>query len=333
MTRVLAGLAAPGSDCALLDFPDHANVGDSAIWSGERRFIRRHGLRLRYVSDLSTYSAAVLRRAMPRGGVVFIHGGGNFGTVWPAHQQHRERVLRELADYRVVQLPQSLYFDSSEALRATSECVRAHPDFTLLVRDRASLRIAQQLGARAVLCADAALFLQGELNRAPADVDCFILARSDKERAVDGLDAGFAAGFTVAAADWLDEADSFAHVAARAVRRRALSRHAHHAIFQRTLAAQWDRLAATRVRRGCRLLSRGRVVVTDRLHAHILCTLLGIPHVVLDNSYGKISSFMDEWTGTSPLVRRAGGLEEAAALCGELLRTMAHPRMPVADPA
>ncbi len=318
LSRVLPA----GGNCALLDFPDYSNVGDSAIWAGMGRFLAEHRMRRRYVGSLQTLSAAVLRRAMP-GGVVLILGGGNFGTLWPAHQAHRERVLRELRDYRVVQLPQSLHFDTEEALRTMRELIASHPDFTLMVRDRASERIAvESLGARTVLCCDSALLLQGTLQRAAPDVDCFILARSDKERAIGGLGEALAGErITTASADWLDEPGSITRTLALHLRRRALGRHAHHAWFQQSLAGQWDRLAALRVRRGCRLLSRGRVVITDRLHAHILCTLLGVPHVVLDNSYGKISSFMDEWTGGSPLVRRAGSAEEAAAICRELLQT------------
>ncbi|XP_048247973.1 glucose-6-phosphate/phosphate translocator 2, chloroplastic-like [Haliotis rufescens] len=42
---------------------------------------------------------------------------------------------------------------------------------------------------------------------------------------------------------------------------------------------------------GMLFLQRGRVVITDRLHGHILSTLLGIPHVILDNNYHKVSSY------------------------------------------
>ena len=79
-------------------------------------------------------------------------------------------------------------------------------------------------------------------------------------------------------------------------------------------AASYDTAARARVLRGCRLLSSGRVVITDRLHAHLLSLLLGIPHAVLDNSYGKVGAYMDAWTSGSPLVRRAASWAEAAAL-------------------
>ena len=41
-------------------------------------------------------------------------------------------------------------------------------------------------------------------------------------------------------------------------------------------------------------------IVTDRLHGHILCTLLNIPHVFLPNSYHKNASFYRHWTAAVP---------------------------------
>ena len=35
--------------------------------------------------------------------------------------------------------------------------------------------------------------------------------------------------------------------------------------------------------------------MTDRLHGHIMATLLGKPHVVIDNFYGKIANFIHAW--------------------------------------
>ena len=59
--------------------------------------------------------------------------------------------------------------------------------------------------------------------------------------------------------------------------------------------ASMNRKAEARLQRGLRLLARGERVLTDRLHVHILCTLMGIPHVVLDNSYAKLTSFITTW--------------------------------------
>jgi pyruvyl transferase EpsO len=79
------------------------------------------------------------------------------------------------------------------------------------------------------------------------------------------------------------------------------------------------------VERGCRLLSSGRVVITDRLHAHLLCLLMGIPHGVLDNSYGKLTRFLDTWTGEAATVHRFTSADEALEWAGAFA-TSGNPR-------
>ena len=105
MASELADLA--GQPFALVDFPDHANVGDSAIWLGTTAFFRRqHAVEPRYVASIAAFSPAALRRAHPEGPIL-IHGGGNFGDLWPRHQAFRERLLETFPDRLIVQLPQS----------------------------------------------------------------------------------------------------------------------------------------------------------------------------------------------------------------------------------
>ena len=48
---------------------------------------------------------------------------------------------------------------------------------------------------------------------------------------------------------------------------------------------------------------QGNVVITNRLHGHILCIILGIPHVFLPNSYYKNESFYETWTSQLPYCR------------------------------
>lgn len=311
-----------GADVALLDFPDHSNVGDSAIWAGELIGLSLLGCQIRYAACHRSFSERVLRNFLPAGGVILIHGGGNFGTLWPECHAHRELVLERFRDHKVVQLPQSLHFGDEAALQRCRALVQAHPDFTLLVRDTPSLRLATEgLGARAELCPDAALLLAGHLKRAPATTDVFVLARTDKERSVDGLEAALSEqGLCHEIGDWLDDGPLTSwRWLSRRVWPRAMGRLTRLPGFFPILQEVWRRVADERVQRGVGQLCRGRVVITDRLHAHILCSLLGIPHVVLDNSYGKLGGFIDAWMAGSPLVRRARTPSEAVALAKELL--------------
>ena len=320
IVQTLRQVIPAGEPCALLDHPDHANVGDSAIWLGERMFLRRNGNRVAYSCSTRTYHEATLRAALPRG-TVLIHGGGNFGTLWPHHHELRERSLATLHDYPLVQLPQSIHFDNAAALRRTAALIGAHPAFTLLVRDHAALRIGRdELGANTLLCPDSALMLGRAVQRAPPDVDCLVLARTDKERAFAGIEAAFQGlGISVAALDWLDEPRGVLHRIRDRLTASSRRVWARSAAFQWPMLQVWDRLAQQRTWRGCRLLSRGRIVVTDRLHAHILCTLLGIPHIVLDNNCGKLSGFIRCWTAWHPLCHLADSVAEATRIATRLL--------------
>jgi pyruvyl transferase EpsO len=76
-------------------------------------------------------------------------------------------------------------------------------------------------------------------------------------------------------------------------------------------------VARARLKTGTELLSKGRTVITDRLHGHILCTLLDIPHVVIDNSYGKISGFAKAWGTFSENRYFAQSLDEAISILKE----------------
>jgi pyruvyl transferase EpsO len=68
--------------------------------------------------------------------------------------------------------------------------------------------------------------------------------------------------------------------------------------------------ANQRFGRGIRQIGRARAIVTDRLHVHILSLLLGKPHAVLDNSYGKIGRFMAAFSGRTDLAYRAKSLAD-----------------------
>jgi exopolysaccharide biosynthesis predicted pyruvyltransferase EpsI len=316
--------------CAILDFPDYANVGDSAIWLGQIAALDALGVKIQYVATTLSLSPAVLRQRMKRG-VILVNGGGNFGTLWPNLQEHRERVLEEFKDYPVVQLPQSIFYGDSESLERTRTLIQAHPDFTLMVRDEPSRQLAtERLGAKTIVCTDSAFFLNGTLRRGRPQVDILVLARTDKERVTSDLEGALAhCGRTFDIADWVEEPMTWSRRVAVRVWPRAFGRLTQIPGFFAVLRSLWNAVALARVRRGSELLSRGRVVVTDRLHAHIMCLLLDIPHVVLDNAYGKVQSFVAQWTHASPLVKRASSGETAIKLAVAMLSEQQAGLVPV----
>ncbi|HWH17573.1 MAG TPA: hypothetical protein VNT77_04435, partial [Allosphingosinicella sp.] len=77
---------------------------------------------------------------------------------------------------------------------------------------------------------------------------------------------------------------------------------------------------------GIRLLSQGELGIYDRLHAHILGVLLDLPHVALDNSNGKISSFYSEWTHRYSGSRLISDMAEIPAALDQLSGRMNRKR-------
>ena len=308
-------LGGGASAVALIDFPMHENVGDLAIWAGELAVLEAIGVPVAYVCDMYGYRRERIERALGPGDPVLLHGGGNFGDVWQGFQAFRERVIRDFPDRPIVQLPQTVHYASPGGLERTRAVLAAHGAVKLLVRDEPSLETATgELGAVAEACPDAAFALSAPAVAPPVQPISWIL-RSDHERA----ESAPAAPGGVAPADWPDHwGFRLLRTAGRVHRRSSARVPPVAAPVERGLAAIYAGVARRRVALGFRMIAAGEVLVTDRLHAHILACLLSMPSVAVDNSYGKLSSFIDRWTGASPLVHRAdthaAGLELAAAL-------------------
>jgi len=156
--RVLSEALGPPGPVALLDFPSHPNAGDSLIYLGTLAYLERLGYTPRFVSDQFRYDPDRLRSAHPEGPIL-MQGGGNYGDRYPGYQPHREAVVADFPDRRIVQLPVSLeYLDENKAA-ATHERIKQHSDYTLLVRERPSMERAAKLfpNVKAVYCPDLAL--------------------------------------------------------------------------------------------------------------------------------------------------------------------------------
>jgi exopolysaccharide biosynthesis predicted pyruvyltransferase EpsI len=294
---------------ALVDFPNHPNVGDSAIWAGElNQLTALLGAPPAYVCHYGNYSKRALKAALPSG-PIFIHGGGNFGDIWPNHHRLREAVISDFTDRRIIQLPQTVYFEE-QRFEETAKIIRNHKNFILFVRDQSSFERAELYFDCPVHLAPDMAFCVGPIARPiPPEHKLLLLLRTDKETArTEGFES---IPEDAIVADWLDEEPNFRR---RKFKNRlsSPSRFLEFAFSQNVFKeAFYEDLALSRIDRGARLLSSAEHVITDRLHSHILCVLLGIPHTVLDNSYGKLSAFIEAWTKSCPFLTLSPSLDEA----------------------
>lgn len=295
---------------ALVDFPNTSNVGDSAIWLGELAWLRRNGFgEPLYTCSSLSFSPRAMRRRVPSGTTILLSGGGNFGDLYLNHQRLRETIVRKFADCRIVQLPQSIHYQTEAAVERTRCLYDEHPDLTIFTRDPRSFDLVRSTFRAAVhMCPDMALCLGPIARPERPTKDVVWLARRDRETLQPEL-CTLPAG--VARLDWLKDDITPLFRWNRLLRFTAGRWPRYRVWLQTPLSRTYEALARERLWRGLRILGDGHTVITDRLHGHILSLLLGIPHVLLDNSYGKIRRFHEAWTSESPLVQWSEDPEEA----------------------
>lgn len=296
-----------GATVGLFNAPDYPNVGDSAIFLGTLAYLKQRKANVTYICATRNYDSKAAQKALD-GGIVLLQGGGNFGDAWIAHQTFRERVIRDFPNNQILQMPQSFSFKEPTSIRHAASALESHKNLTLLFRDDVSLELAQKtFNVNIEECCDAAFGL-GYLGhkRSPSPKqNLLILKRDDPESATAGE-------FVEGTVDWLRERPS--------IRLRALLsdlrfiRTNNQTSRARCMTKTLENLASMRVDYGCNLLSKGHVVVTDRLHASIMSGLLGIPCVMIGDRHGKLLNFYQKWLADTDLVMWSTSFAEGTAL-------------------
>lgn len=290
----LAALLGEVDRVALLDFPRYKNAGDSLIWAGQVSALDRLGVDVSYVSDIGRFDQEELDRSAP-GAPVLFQGGGNFGDLWPVFQDFRDYVVATNPSRRIITLPQTVRFSSADRAAETDRIFASHGQVTVMVRDPMSLeRARRQLpSVEVVLAPDGALANRPFARPVNASSDVLALARTDREKAtelqlpdsIDHRTADWHMSPRTKEASWvLSRVPQFVHKRATRNLRRSM---------ESLVQGSYERMLSLNLSSATRILSTGRIVVTDRLHAHVLAILLGIPSVVMENSYGKIKPIFD----------------------------------------
>lgn len=270
----------------VVDYPNHLNCGDAALYLGLERVAGALGAPVVRVLDRDSYRPELVHpETLP-----VLQAGGNWGGLYPTHHRLRLQLLEDTRGRDVLQLAQSIEYADDSFRDELRRAVSRHGMVTLLVRDQRSYDIAvRDYDCRVELVPDLA-FALGAMERLSPSVPVRSQVRTDKEGSVARVE-----GDTF---DWL--------TAPRGSRpwviwqtmmaiNRLQRRTATEAVRRATVSAA-SALARTSVLRGRELLSAGEVIVTDRLHGHVLCTLLSIPHVVVNDRFGKIEALRTTWT-------------------------------------
>ncbi len=282
-----------------VDFPVHGNIGDLLIMHGTLAFFRKNNLVPRLSAPAFSYAAEWINP----GEVIVFHGGGNFGDLYAEYgmQPLREHVVSTRPENRVIVLPQTIHFSSVEERQRSAKLFRNHPDVHICVRDHASYQIAQEFSDFVYLLPDMAhqLYRINPVASAQA-LGTLLISRMDDEK----NNAASAMQFDeVATTDWpLLVGTSERHIDAFRRAMRVMHRFGMGWPGNKVLSGLWASYSRRLTANAITLFSAHERIVTDRLHGHILACLMDKPNTVLDNSYGKNSSYVSAWTANSALV-------------------------------
>ena len=293
---------------AMVDFPDYKNVGDFAIWLGQMAYLSsRFKKRPWYISSRRDHAHDRLDKAMPSGPILITGGGdvrGHLARTSGASREHSGALARPLG--RAAAAVHSLHVARSTPTgwRGPSHATRIS---FCSVRDEELKAFAEKhFDCRAHLCPDMAFCIGPIQPLATSQFPVLAMLRADKEKAAH---YDFSAYPDLPVEDWISEP--------RTPVRMAKALGAVKAVAslnpERIRGAKLDAAAHNRFRRGIRQISRGRTIVTDRLHVHICALLMGRPHAVLDNSYGKVQRFMNAFSDGTDLSYKATSFDDAIA--------------------
>ncbi|RUS42659.1 polysaccharide pyruvyl transferase family protein [Cohnella sp. AR92] len=279
----------PGSDVYYLDYPVHGNGGDLLIMKGTEAFFRDYRIRVR-----ARYSALDFPDGLsiPRDSILVLHGGGNFGDLYPVHQKLREKVVADYPEHRIVMLPQTIFYKDVREFEKTADILNKHSDVHLFVRDTISLELAKDKfsNCRVYLSPDMAHQLWPIRSKAEPGKELLRFLRTDIEKTADQdrLEKGGETG------DCLDWPTLYSRTEQKSIR--LFSDVMRMGKGKLPMGQIWSKYTDRLVKKAVVRFGHYRAVQTSRLHGHILSCLMDKPNVLIDNAYGKNASYYRTWT-------------------------------------
>jgi len=338
------------SRCALINYPNHINIGDHLIWLGNLLYLREVlQVEIGYTASSTTFDANEMEQRVGKVPIL-LHGGGSLGDLWYTHQIFRERIIQRYPDRSIIILPQTVYFQDQAKGEQAAKIFNQHPDLTIFTRDRISYELARTYfnQCRVLLAPDTALQLTqlADFPVATTPQGIFYQCRSDLELSGEQWQAWG----QKQRGDWRAYEDQWVMGPLDTPWKRHLAT-VIRAGWQRGVRHPkewWSRLAwDTRfkprdslndiypqaeqhrswsfIHSGVYQFRQYRLIITNRLHGHILCTLLKIPHIFLPNCYHKNRAFYDTWTSGLPYCRFVEESSQLTAAISSLLPDIALP--------
>lgn len=284
------------NDYVLLDLPYHANIGDTLIWEGEYNYLSKLDFNCLYSSSSETCSFPPLKPDT----LILIHGGGNFGDLYPEHLKFLKKIIKKYPNNKILVFPQTVYYENVQNLINDSEELSCHNDLSICVRDNNSfLLLTEYLNAAIVLLPDMAFCISNDIVSNLDSID------SESNLYIKRVDSEFNLNYNqiikgdFVVSDWptfsnkLNDGIFIAKVISKLSKLKL-------PLVGKWFDELWDYYALNVYKNdllkiGVDFIKPYRKVYSTRLHGCILAILMNREVVLLDNSYGKNSNFYYTW--------------------------------------
>lgn len=322
------GLEEIGSieECALLNYPDYLNIGDHLIWLGEVFYLTEVlKTKIKYTAaGIADFSREKMERQVGKAPIIF-QGGGNLGDLWSNHQEFREYIISNYRDRPIIIMPQSIYFEGASNLKRAADIFNSHPKLTLFVRETFSYEIARKYfhSCQIIKTPDMAFQLLNlpcmAFKNAGEQSSILYHCRTDKELRADSSPEFIFKLPNLVVEDWISSEWKIWHSCKSILETSQTNFEKFPAIFDCLCDPNLHRVSWIVMHKAIEQFSQHRLIITNRLHGHILCVLLGIPHIFLGNSYHKNESFYETWTYQVPFCRFVKDSAQIQIIAQELL--------------
>lgn len=284
------------TDYALLDVPNHGNIGDNLIWEGEVQFLKKYVKhQCRYQANLLNWEEGKIKNIK----TILFHGGGNWGDLYRMCQDHRLYVINKYHDKRIIVFPQTVWYKDNTLLKDDCSVINRHPFITVCVRERASYEILSKYidPKKLLLLPDMAFFNEIEERESVSGTVLF-LNRTDTEKK-DHTEIPSNAYVS----DWPSYFNNkylyyiwhlvfeFKNRISVMLQKYKLTSFLVDPAYGLNLRGGRQRY----VRNGINFFSMYETIYTTRLHGLILGVLMNKKIFIVDNKYNKCKNFYTTW--------------------------------------
>lgn len=258
----------------VLNTPEHGNLGDQAIALAQNKFLENY-FPTKKIVEFSHKECELfldcIKSCVTKESIIFIHGGGYIGSLWPNEHKLLVKMLKRLKKYNIVIFPQTIFFSNSDLKLKGKfiKLIRKNRNLTILTRDKTSFDFLkrEKVKCKFELYPDIVLYLsqKRDLKRNGKVLICF---RNDNEK--------------------ISNHEKIIGI---------LKDNCYNLDFTDTVIESSinGNEREEKVLEKLNQFSNYSLVVCDRLHAMIFCTITKTPCIAFDNLSKKVSGVYKKW--------------------------------------